>query len=336
LFQEELAEYEERAMYTVRQEVLCYLAELETRAGRWQIAADYAVDAMETVIESGRTASQSHVVLFNQAGAAAHMGQVEIARSQATEGVRLALANDDPFNASWNRAVLGFLELSLSNHEEAHVYLRPAVEYLDRMGSAEPGIIPCIPDDIEALVSLGRLDEAQTLADRLERQGRAMDRGWALATAARCHGLLDAARGDLGKAEVALERALDEHRRVPEPFELARSLLIAGQIQRRAKKKRPARVFIERARDIFAELGAPLWTGRAETELARIGGRPPAPLELTQTEEQIARLASEGRTNREIAHALFVSTSTVQSALKNVYVKLGVRSRTELARRFGT
>jgi DNA-binding CsgD family transcriptional regulator len=229
---------------------------------------------------------------------------------------------------------LGFLELSLSNHEQAHAHLRPVVEFLDRMGSAEPGIIPCIPDDIEALVSLGRLDEAQVLVDRLERQGLALDRPWALATAARCRGLLAAARGELGNAQVALERAIDEHQRVPQPFELARSLLVAGQIQRRAKQKRPARTSLEQARNIFAELGAGLWTGRAETELARIGGRPPAPLELTPTEEQIARLAAEGRTNREIADALFVSASTVQSALKHIYLKLGVRSRTELARRF--
>jgi ATP/maltotriose-dependent transcriptional regulator MalT len=335
LFQHELAEYERLAMYTVRQEVLCYLAELERRAGRWQIAADYAAEAMETVVESGRTATQSHVVLFNLAGAAAHLGEVDIARSQATEGVRLAIANDDSFNASWNRAVLGFLELSLSNHEQAHAHLRPVVEYLDRMGSAEPGIIPCVPDDIEALVSLGRLDEAEALLDRLAEQGRALDRPWALATAARCRGLLEAARGELGNAQAALERAIDEHRRVPQPFELARSLLVAGQIQRRAKQKRPARSSLEQARAIFAELGAPLWRGRTDGELARIGGRPTAPFELTATEEQIARLAAEGRTNREIADALFVSASTVHSALKRVYLKLGVRSRTELARRFG-
>ena len=334
LFQHELAEYERLAMYTVRQEVLCYLAELERRAGRWQIAANYAAEAMETLVESGRTATQSHVVLFNQAGAAAHLGQVDIARSQATEGIRLALANDDSFNASCNGAVLGFLELSVSNHQQAHAHLRPVVEYLDRMGSAEPGIIPCVPDDIEALVSLGRLDEARALVDRLQRQGLALDRPWALATAARCLGLLEAARGELGNARVALERAIEEHRRVPQPFELARSLLVFGQIQRRAKQKRPARTFLEGARDIFVELGASLWNERAEAELARIGGRPPTPLELTPTEEQIARLAAEGRTNREIADALFVSANTVQSNLKRVYRKLDVRSRTELAHRF--
>ena len=59
LFEEELAEYERHAMYTVRQEVLCYLAELECRAGRWSLAAELAADAMDTVLESGQTATQS-------------------------------------------------------------------------------------------------------------------------------------------------------------------------------------------------------------------------------------------------------------------------------------
>ena len=142
--------------------------------GRWHVAEAYAAEAMETVVESGQTATQRHVVLFNQALAAAHLGQVDVARSWATEGVHLALSNDDPFNANWNRAVLGFLSLSLGEHEHAHEHLEPVVRYLDRMGSAEPGIIPCIPDAIEALISLGRLDEAGSLLDRLTEQGRAM------------------------------------------------------------------------------------------------------------------------------------------------------------------
>lgn len=333
-FQHELAEYERHAMYTVRQEVLCFLSEVESRAGRWQTAAVYAAEAAEIVVESGQSASQSHVVLFSQSLAAAYQGDVDVARREGEEGVRLGLANDDLFYANCNRCVLGFLELSLSNHEQAHAHLGPVVGFLESMGAAEPGIMPCIPDDVEALVSMGRLDEARPLVDRLERQGLALDRPWALATAARCRGLLEAAGGELGNAQVALERAIEEHRRVPQPFELARSLLVSGQIQRRAKQKRPARGSLQRARDIFAELGAPLWTSRAEAELARIGGRPPSPRELTPTEDQIARLAAEGRTNREIADALFVSANTVQSNLKRIYRKLDVRSRTELARRF--
>src|SRR3990172_11263684 len=97
-FERELAEYEEHGMYTVRQEVLCYLAELECRAGRWSLASRHASEAMDIVEESGQIATQSHVVLFNQAWAAAHLGHVDEARREATTGLRLAESNHDPFN----------------------------------------------------------------------------------------------------------------------------------------------------------------------------------------------------------------------------------------------
>jgi DNA-binding CsgD family transcriptional regulator len=296
-------------------------------------SADLAAEAMETVVESGQTATQSHVVLFNQAWPAALLGQVEEARRMATDGVRLARGNDDAFNAAWNGAVLGFLELSLSNAEAAHEHLAPVVRYLERMGAAETGIIPCIPDDIEALIGLGRLDEAASLLERFETRGGALDRPWARATAARCRGVLRAANGDVDGAAVELTRALEEHERVGQPFELARTLLSLGQVHRRAKRKGPARASLDRARAIFADLGASLWQARTEVELARIGGRPPSALELTATEGQVARLVAQGRTNREVADALFMSPSTVQANLKRIYRKLGVRSRTELAAR---
>ena len=88
-------------------------------------------------------------------------------------------------DASCHRAVLGFLELSLSNPAAAMGRLEPVLAFLDEMGSPEPGIIPCPPDAIEALVSLGRLEEAEALVDRLERQGRTPDRPWATAAGAR-------------------------------------------------------------------------------------------------------------------------------------------------------
>jgi DNA-binding CsgD family transcriptional regulator len=331
LFEEELAEYERHAMYTVRQEVLCYLAELECRAGRWSLATELAAEAMDTVIESGQTATQSHVVLFNRALPAAHLGRVEEARAWASEGERLAVANDDAFNASWNRAVLGFLELSVGEAERAIAHLEPVVAYLERMGSVEPAIIPCIPDAVEALVALGDFDEAERLVEGLNERGRARDRAWALATALRGRALIQAARGKSEDAAMTAERALEQHARVPQPFETARTEFVLGQIQRRRKQKRAARTVLERARDTFVQLGAPLWAQRVEGELARIGGRPPPPLELTPTEWSVAGLVSEGRTNREVADALFMSPSTVQAHLKHIYRKLGVRSRTELA-----
>jgi DNA-binding CsgD family transcriptional regulator len=330
-FEHELAEYERHAMFTVRQEVLCYLAELECRAGRWRVAEAYAADAMETVVESGQTATQSHVVLFNQALAAAYLGQVDLARSWATEGARLAMSNDDPFYASWNRAVLGFLSLSLGENEQAHGHLEPVVRYLDRMGSAEPGIIPCIPDAIEALISLGRLDEAGALLDQLTEQGRAMRRSWALAASARCRGLLMAANGDIVGARAELEDALTKHSDAQQPFELGRTLMVKGQVERRARQKRVARSSLDEALRIFESLGAPLWAERARSELSRVGG-PAAPGELTPTERQVAELVVEGLTNQEVAGALFVSVKTVEANLSRVYHKVGVGSRRELRR----
>jgi DNA-binding CsgD family transcriptional regulator len=239
-------------------------------------------------------------------------------------------------DASCNRAVLGFLELSLSNPTAAIERLEPVLAFLDEMGSPEPGIIPCVPDAIEALVSLGRLDEAEALLGRLERQGRTLDRPWAIATAARGRGLLTAARGDLTGASSALERALVEHRRVPQPFELARTLLVKGEVERRAKQKRAARSTLEQALGLFQSLGAPLWGQRARDDLARVGGAVLPSNQLTPTEQRIAQLVGEGKKNREVADVLFISVKTVEANLSRIFHKLGVRSRTELTRRIAT
>ena len=80
----------------------------------------YAAESMDIIQESGQAATQPHVVLFNQAWPAALLGAVDQTRRMATTGMRLAAQNDDRFNGAWNHAVLGFLELSLSNYERAH------------------------------------------------------------------------------------------------------------------------------------------------------------------------------------------------------------------------
>lgn len=84
---------------------------------------------------------------------------------------------------------------------------------------------------------------------------------------------------------------------------------------------------------MFEQLGATLWADKARAELARIGGRAPSRGELTDSEARISALVAEGRTNREVAAALFLTEQTVATALTRVYRKLGVRSRTELAGR---
>ena len=316
-------------------EVLTYLVELEVRAGNWSLAGRYAAEGLDVVTDV-RQEQAREVHLWLNAMVAAHRGQVDAARAFAVEGWHLAERHEDRVYLLGNRSVLGFLELSLGNAAGAHDSLAPLVDLAERMGLEEPGIFPFLPDEVEALVALGELDQAEALLERLEDQATTRDRALALAGAARCRGLLAAARGDLDLAFAAVEEALGHHGRVAQPFDLARTLLVKGQIQRRQKSKRPARETLDMALEIFDSLGAPLWVERARTELGRIGGRAPSATGLTPTEQQVADLVGQGMTNREVAAALFVSEHTVRANLKRIYGKLGVRSRTELAARLGS
>jgi DNA-binding CsgD family transcriptional regulator len=333
LFEQELAIYEQHAMFALRQEVLCYLAELECRAGRPDLAARYAAESMDIIQESGQAATQSHVVLFNQAWAAALLGRDAEARDMATTGVRLADANDDRFNGALNHAVLGFLDVSLSDYEQALEHLEAAARWVNRLGSLELAINPCLPDLVETYVALGRIEEAERLVDRLEASAADGDRPWATGTAARGRALIAAAAGEFDEAARAAELSISELERASQPFEVGRSWLVLGNIHRRARQRRLARAALERATTIFIEVGARLWIERAETELSRIGGRAPADGDLTPTERQIAQLVADGKTNKEVAATLVVSDRTVESALTQIYRKLDVRSRTELARK---
>ena len=160
-------------------------------------------------------------------------------------------------------------------------------------------------------------------------------RHWVLAQIARCRGLLEAAQGNVEEAMTALEDAVAEHEAVGDPFGRARALLALGVVKRRARQKRPAREAIEAALEAFEELGAAGWAEKARAELGQIGGRTRAE-GLTAAEQRVAALVAEGRTNREVAAALFLAERTVASHLSHVYAKLGVRSRTELARKLQT
>jgi DNA-binding CsgD family transcriptional regulator len=150
--------------------------------------------------------------------------------------------------------------------------------------------------------------------------------------AARCAGLLLAARDDLEAAESTLASSVVEIEALGQPLEIGRTLLALGTVRRRLKQRRSAREALERALETFEGIGAPLWTNQARDGLSRIAGRAPAPLALTPTEEKVARAVAEGATNEEVARALFMSPKTVEWNLSRIYRKVGVRSRTELAR----
>ena len=265
--------------------------------------------------------------------AEAFMGRVEEARAHAREGSTLShAANDEIF---WRQieGALGFLELSLGHLAEADGHLRPLWPALVAMGFGEPAAWPVLPNEIEALIGLGELESAEEFLIELEERGRALDSPWALSQAARCRGLLLAARGHPEDGLPHFETALDVHRRMPGGFERARTLLAQGRTLRRMKRRREARAALEAALAVFEDLGTPLWAERAREALARIGGRAPAGEALTATERRVAVLVAEGRSNREAAAELYVSVRTVEANLTRIYAKLGVRSRAELARR---
>ena len=141
-----------------------------------------------------------------------------------------------------------------------------------------------------------------------------------------------ATTGATDEALAAFQRSLAELERLGLPFERARTLLALGATQRRGGQRRAARDTLEEARSAFESLGASLRSQRAHLEFGRISGRAPSRGELTPSERRVAELVAEGRTNREVAAALYVSPRTVEGTLSRVYAKLGVRSRTELAR----
>jgi DNA-binding CsgD family transcriptional regulator len=115
------------------------------------------------------------------------------------------------------------------------------------------------------------------------------------------------------------------------PYERARTLLVQGQVLRRLKRKREARIALDEAAAVFGRLGADAWVARATSERQRVASRQ-APQGLTPSELQMARLAAEGRTNPEIAAQAFVSRKTVEATLARVYRKLSISSRGQLDR----
>jgi len=312
--------------------ILYELSELECWAGDWDRARRHAGDACRIAMESEQDAVLA-AALYARALVGAHLGRVESARTDASEALVLAERSRNAPVMLMARSVLGLIALSLGDFGQTHAHLGPIAQAMSMMEVAEPGVVRFWANEIEALIALGELDKAEASVGQLEERGRMLDRPWALATGARCRGLLQAARGDLGAAGRALEQALREHERLQMPFELARTLLAQGTIRRRAKHKRLARESLQQALEIFEGLGATLWAGQARAEARRIGLRPAAPPGLTPGEERVAELVAAGRTNREVAGALFISVKTVDSNLSRIYRKLGVRSRTELARK---
>jgi DNA-binding CsgD family transcriptional regulator len=189
------------------------------------------------------------------------------------------------------------------------------------------------PDLVEALLLLGRVDEARAWLDEFANRTSRTSPLWGAALVARGRALL---AGD--DFEGPFVDALALHEQVEDRFQRARTLLGFGERLRRAGRKTDARERLREALALFEELEAAPWFERTRVELRATGERLrrrrdlPGD-ELTPQELQVALQVAEGRTNKEAAAALFLSPKTVEFHLAGVYRKLGVRSRHELIRR---
>lgn len=309
-----------------------HLALLETWRGNHEAAADIC-DALATGaqhLDDGLVAFNSLVVrCFHTA----HTGEVDACRSLAAEAYDIGRRAGAIQMSLLALASRGILEVSLGEYSAALQVLAPYVEHLHANPEFTEIVIAAgVPDAIEAMVGLGRADDAAALVDLMERNGRRLDRAWMLVVALRGRALVLAAAGDLDGAEEALANAMVQHDRLPMPFERARTLFACGQIHRRRRRRALAQQNFHEAVQIFDTVGSPLCARRARAELAA-APVPSARGNLTGAEHRVAELAATGITQRAIADALFVSPKTVDSHLRSIYRKLGVHSRSELVHR---
>ncbi|HVL98613.1 MAG TPA: helix-turn-helix transcriptional regulator [Egibacteraceae bacterium] len=309
--------------------LLGHLATLECRAARWDMALTYSSEGMAVARRCGLRLIEPWL-LHAEAFARGCLGQHPEARAAAEAGLRLATEQGVAWWAWRNRWVQGFIALSEGDLQAAAQALVPVQRAAREAGVVDVDETPWSTDAFEALIGLGELEAAEQALTDHENLLALQDRPVANLIADRSRGLLAAAVGDRPEALTCLERSTKGLERLETPFELARSLVALGMIQRRDRKPAAASAALTEAAAIFRRFGATVWADRTRAEFPQTESGSTGP--LTPTERRIASLAADGRTNKEISALVYASPKTVESHLSRVYRKLGIRSRAELGR----
>jgi DNA-binding CsgD family transcriptional regulator len=271
------------------------------------------------------------IPLTTMAGIAALRGRDDEASERAGEALRIATAHGLAQRAGSALRALGLLDLSRGRWAEALERFEGVANVRGGAGDAFQ-IILTRPDLIEAAVRADRPEVAGEALPAFEDWAVNTGAPWAQPRLAACRALVT--NGDEASAhfEDALRLGKDAR-----PFDLARIQLLYGEHLRRMRRRTDSRAQLRTALDAFEAFGAEPWAERARTELRASGEtarkRDPSALsQLTPQELQIARLVADGLSNKEVAAQLFLSPRTIDSHLRNVFAKLGLSSRTQLAR----
>lgn len=314
---------------------LATLAGIELQTG--DLTAAYA-DASEAIQLARDTRQPAFLTLclVTLARVEALQGREQDCRSHVEEALAVAARLGIGTTLMGAGPALGLLELGLSRPDAAVRALEPVAQLALAEEVEEPNFsFPWQADLIEAYIRCGCRAEAERELDSLECRARRTGRTSASAAALRCRGLL----APTADVDALFGEALKLHAERSLPIERARTELCWAERLRRAGRRADAREPLRRAHDTFDRIGAHAWTSLVDAELRATGARRARAtvardINLTAKELQVSRLVAAGATNAEAAVALFLSAKTVEKHLTSSYRKLGVRSRSELARQF--
>ncbi len=303
-------------------------AEVELWADDWPAARSFATAAIEARLETGEEPVE--MALRVLALVDALEGASDRADASAKAGVeRTERIGASVLAAAWLQ-VSALVGASRDDAAAVAEATARAARHLQQIGFREPLRLDPAAERIEALAQLGQVDEATQELRALEGRQHKVPKPWAAAAIARGAARIALARDDTTAALAATEVVAAADPAGWSRFDVARVLLVRGEALRHARSRRAAAVVLTRAKETFANLGAPAWTRRADDELKRVGLTRSTALALTPTEARVARLAGEGLSTRAVAMELGISPRTVETHLAAIYGKLGVNSRAEL------
>jgi DNA-binding CsgD family transcriptional regulator len=308
---------------------LSVLADHEARVGRWAPGYAAGVEARAVADAVGQPLIAAYA-LASMARIDAARGDEQSCRDNAEEAIRLLAPTGADLVSPYVDLALGQLALSVDRIAEAIDTLSSLAAHLERLGVANPTVVPYHADLVEAHYRAGQVDDARSVLEHLATQLGGDVAGSGRAALARCRGLLCT-----GPAEACrfFEEALCVESRIGNDFAVARTRLLYGERLRAMRKRKRAIQELKAAELAFGRIGAAPWSRRASgVEPIDLKPMPIPTLSLTPREYQVAMLAADGRTTREIATALFLSPKTVDYHLGHVYTKLGVRSRIEMVK----